>query len=176
MSEPWQTALTEEQRRLFADLTYCPETGLFRWAVNGRGQTKRAGNIAGSAHSGGYVRIKHGGRTYFAHRLAWLFHSGHWPACEIDHINGDRKDNRIANLREASVAQNRRNTKGVPSRRKHSAFKGVTKDSRDKNPKWVAQIYANGKVRVLGRFLSEDEAAKAYQSAAKELHGEFARW
>ncbi|KRG69245.1 hypothetical protein ABB29_12065 [Pseudoxanthomonas dokdonensis] len=152
---------------------YDPETGFFVWATNGRGRTKRVGERAGSAHSNGYIRIKILGQTYFAHRLAWLLSSGDWPAEEIDHINGNRDDNRIDNLREATVQQNRWNTHGIPKRRKHSRFKGVTKEHRSN--RWISQIFHDGKPIRLGSFDTEEQASEAYLSAARRLRGGYAK-
>src|SRR5690606_6907684 len=127
-NEPWREMLTDEQRKLLNALDYDSSTGLFRWKANGRGPAKRAGAIAGSMHSSGYVRIKVDGVTYYAHRIAWLIEHGRWPVEEIDHINRNRADNRICNLREATVAENRRNNCGQPARRR-SRFKGVIREN-----------------------------------------------
>jgi len=103
--------------------------------------------------------------------LAWLFVHGFDPPQQIDHINGIRDDNRIANLRLATVAENSQNV-GKQSNNK-SGFKGVHWHARGK--KFRAQIMANGKSKSLGLFHTAAEAAAAYDIAAAELHGEFAR-
>lgn len=153
-------------------VSYCQDTGEFAWVSNGRGQTRRAGHQAGSINKDGYVRIKIAGRTYLAHRLAWLLTAGLWPAGPIDHINGVRSDNRICNLREATCAQNLCNSVGR-SRRK-SRFKGVSLDKR--RLRWRAVISSAGVFKHLGYFDSEELAHEAYKQAAIEHHGEFARW
>jgi hypothetical protein len=84
--------------RLRERLRYDGGTGVFTRRV-GSGHA-RAGEIAGSVHSTGYVRIGIDGGKYTAHRLAWLYVHGVWPSDQIDHINRNRSDNRIANLRE----------------------------------------------------------------------------
>lgn len=155
-----------------AHVAYCPETGEFTWKVSGRGQTKRAGSKAGRVKPNGYVTVKVGGVEYYAHRLAFLIQTGSFPRGQVDHINGIRSDNRWDNLRSASVSENRRNTVGFPSRRKHSRFKGVTKDKKS----WIAQICVDGVTKRLGVFSSEEDAAEAYRNAAAKYHGEFARW
>src|SRR5690554_2331296 len=99
-------------------LSYDPETGHFHWAVQ-RSRIK-VGMRAGSITDEGYVAIKVMGRSYKAHRLAWLFHYGSPVPEFIDHINGDRSDNRIANLREANRTQNQAN-----SRAKKDKLKGA---------------------------------------------------
>lgn len=92
------------------------------------------------------------------------------PAVHVDHINGDGLDNRRANLRIATIAENNRNQR--PGRRNRSGFKGVY--FRPDRGRWVARIFAEGQVHSLGHYDSAVDAAHAYDAAAKELHGEFA--
>lgn len=94
------------------------------------------------------------------------------PGVEVDHINGDGLDNRRANLRIATRSQNLGNM-SKPSTGKSSQYKGVTWLPNRK--KWAARIRNNGRTRHLGVFLSELDAARAYDLAAKERFGEFAR-
>jgi len=172
--EPWQSMLSREQQKLLnAELRYAPDTGIFTWVRSGRGRWKRAGEVAGSLHSGGYIRIGVLGIDFFAHRLAYLFMTGDWPANEVDHINGVRSDNRWGNLRSATCAENRRNCAGHPSRL-ISQFKGVTSEHRSN--RFKAQITVNGKTFKLGHFDNEVDASAAYQRAATAMHGEFAKW
>ena len=112
------------------------------------------------------------GRRYLAHRLAWFYVYGEWPRKGLDHINRDRLDNRIANLREADHAQNVQN-RGPMSNNK-SGFKGVFFNPRHTQP-WQAQITARGQYFNLGRYATAEEAHEAYKEAAARLHGEFAR-
>jgi hypothetical protein len=147
---------------LQSQLRYEQETGAFFW-ITGR----RAGILAGTKHADGYIQIRIGGMLYMAHILAWFYVYGRWPASGIDHRNLDRADNRIDNLREATNSQNFGNTKKRVNNT--SGYKGVYFDRR--TGKWRAEI-ANVK---LGRFLTKEAAAAAYEDAAKIRFGSFAR-
>lgn len=157
--------------KLKQDLSYDPETGMFHW-TRGGGPARRPSGIAGDINAIGYRRIRLGGDTYVAHRIAWLFHYGELPDddVQIDHINGDRADNRISNLRLATRFENTRN-----SRRRRDNTSGVKGVGWHKSTgKWVAYIRENGKHRHLGLFRSIDEAADTVRRARERLHGEFA--
>lgn len=151
-------------------LEYDPETGVFRWRSVPLRSSRKIGDVAGSFDYKGYVQISMGGRPYRAHRLAWLYTYGHWPAIQIDHINGDRADNRIKNLRLATNSQNN-SAKGI-SQTNTSGYKGVSWNSKQK--KWAAFIGISGKNKNLGSFDKPEEAALAYDRAAIRLFGEFA--
>lgn len=109
------------------------------------------------------------GRTQKAHRVAWTLATGAWPESQIDHINGNRDDNRLSNLREATPAQNSMNRR---TRLGSSRFLGVhwCKSA----SAWRAQIKIDGKNSSLGFFASESDAAHEYDRAARLHHGEFA--
>ena len=158
--------ITVQQLRALLD--YEPATGLFRWRL--RKGTKSAGAIAGKRQSCGYIQITIDRRYYYAHRLAWLHAFGKWPADQIDHINRDRADNRLANLRAASPQLNAANAK--VNRNSLSGHKGVRYSRRDKA--WLARIYINGRAIYLGTHQSIDAAANAYADAAREHFGAFA--
>lgn len=149
-------------------LDYDRETGIFRWLTRRPGQMQ---GVAGSLHKKGYLRIRLLGVQYPSHQLAWFYVYGAWPAVEIDHKDTDRTNNRIANLRLATIAQNQQNS--GKRRDNTSGFKGVTRHK--SSGKWCAQIRANGIYRYLGSFDNPEDAHVAYCVAAKELHGEFAR-
>lgn len=157
--------------RLRERFHYNPSTGYFVRLFSGRGNTGPAGSNAGCKNSMGYFRISIDGVSYLSHRLAWLYVYGEWPKDEIDHINGDQADNRIANLRLASRAQNSQN-KRVP-RHNTSGFKGVSINR--KSGKWVAMIQVASKQMYIGRFNTKEEAHAAYCTAAAKFFGEFAR-
>lgn len=160
--------------RLRSVLSYDPETGLFRWRVKPN-RNIVIGSVAGSRRSAARGRndigIRIDGRQHAAHRLAWLYVHGKWPADQIDHINCDASDNRIANLREATAAQNQANRRiGVANT---SGVKGVCWHKRER--RWYASIKVNGKSKHLGRFKSKKDAAVAYWFASIWFKREFAR-
>lgn len=152
------------QSRLKELLHYDPETGVVTWRATRGGV--RAGTVAGSTNHNGYLQIGVDGRDYLVHRLVWLYVHGDWPKHQIDHINGVRADNRIANLREATNAENNQNLAIRPHNT--SGFMGACWDSERR--KWLAQIRADGKRKYLGRFDTPEVAHAAYLSAKSELH------
>lgn len=146
-------------------IRYNPLTGEF-WRRLPSGKAI-AGARADIAAPDGYRRIKFAGKDYSAHRLAWFFAKGEWPALAIDHRNLDKSDNRLANLRLATISQNGGNT-----RARRNGLKGITVHSCGK---FQASVKKDGKSHYLGLFQTPEEAHAAYQRAAVELHGEFAR-
>lgn len=146
--------------RLRSVLTYEPDSGTFRRGENPAGWMKSDGR---------YRMIRVDGRSYYAHRLAWLYEYGDWPACEIDHVNGNGLDNRICNLRLADRFGNTRNTK---FRSNSTGFPGVSK----RHSKWRSHIKINGKTKFLGAFATPEEAHAAYAAAVAFEHGEFSRF
>jgi hypothetical protein len=158
--------------RLESLLTYSPETGEWRWRVSPNNGCTRAGSIAGHISRFGYRRIRIDGRNYFSAPLACLYMTGRWPVAEMDHIDLDRSNDRWANLREATVSQNKANRRRFKT--SASPLKGTTfYASRNK---WRAQIYRDGQCRFLGHFDTAEEAHAAYRDAALAEHGEFARF
>lgn len=162
-------------------LDYSEATGEFRWKErpvemfkdSGYGveytakawNARYAGKIAGRVHEvNGYRYILFASKRYLAHRLAWLLTSGVWPDCEIDHINGNRDDNRIANLRDVSRRENRRNQ--ALSKRNTSGVVGVHRDGRTGN--WIASITIDGRLKHLGVFAEKVDAIEARQAANKQ--------
>lgn len=145
-------------------LDYDAHTGLFRWAESGNGRV--LGQRAGWIKSDGYIAIALNGRQYLAHRLAWLYVHGKWPAASIDHINGIRSDNRIFNLRDVPQSINNQNFRRA---RKHglSGYLGASKASLRR---WRAQIVVGGVKHYLGLFKSPEEAHVAYVTAKRRLH------
>ncbi len=145
---------------------YEKETGIFRWKISGRGIP--LDKITG--HSDGrYIVLTKGEEKLYAHRVAFVLMDGRWPTSTVDHINGDKLDNRFSNLREATQAQNLRNkaVKGDSLTR----IKGVTKDRRD--GRFYAYIDTNGKRRSLGGFDTPELAEAARKQAEKLYHEGF---
>jgi hypothetical protein len=160
------------QERLREVLDYDSREGLFRWrkAISIRVRGK-IGMPAGSPDRHGYPMIGIDGSRYSAHRLVWFWVYGAWPDGELDHINSDRADYRICNLRLASRSQNCANNR--KPKNNTSGFKGVTWDRANK--KWAAQLQVKGRHQNLGRFARIEDASAAYAQAAKAAFGEFAR-
>ena len=156
MSKRRHEVVTRE--RLMEVLDYNKETGIFTWKkkLSARGAVvKVAGTI-----SYGYNAINIDGVRYFAHRLAWLYVYGEWPKQEIDHIDRNRRNNAISNLRDVSRVVNALN---VGPRNSNAGIKGAT-FCQARN-QWQAQINVSGKNITLGRFNTIDEAAIAYKAA-----------
>jgi hypothetical protein len=175
-----------DPQRLHVFLTYDPKNGKLFWkerdvSLFSDGKNTAAQKMAkwngkhanreaftadnGSGYRGGSLM----GKTPRAHRVIWAMQTGRWPTVYIDHINGDRADNRWCNLREADASENSRNAK-LRSDNK-SGLRGVTLF----RGKWRAEICLYGKSTYLGAFASPEQAAAAYAEASRRLHGEFGR-
>ncbi len=154
-------------------LSYDPQTGILKWKKNAGSYGRiKAGTPAGTLDPSGYIKINLDHIPRYAHRIAWFLHYKNLPSHQIDHINMDRSDNRIANLREATNGQNSRN-RGAQSNNKSTGVKGVTFIERYKL--YVVRIVVDGIVHSRGCFHSLKDAAAEYKRAAKELHGDFHR-
>lgn len=152
------------QERLRELLHYEPETGVF---TNIKARPKiRVGSISGCKNAQGYLIIMCDGKLYLAHRLAWLYVHGSFPEHHIDHINRDRADNRISNIREATPAENRQNAS--LQRNSTSGFSGVSWTKRER--RWRARIVVNSREIGLGYFVDKQSAADAYAEAKKQFH------
>lgn len=146
-------------------LSYDQSAGRFTWLVQKARRTP-VGSVAGAVDGLGYIGIQIDGQRYQAHRLAWLYVHGRWPEGILDHVNGDRADNRIDNLREASTAENRMNS-GI-NRNNTSGHKGVIWCPHNK--KWRARISVGAKRHHLGHFTSREAAAATYEAGFQKLY------
>ena len=150
--------------RLLELLVYNPDTGIFVWRKNRPGCT--AGARAGAYNDNGYLRIQIDGRIYAAHRLAWLYMHGVWPADQLDHRNLCKADNRIANLREVTNSQNQQNTNLRANNT--SGFRGVWFCK--KRGLWEAKIVLHNKRHRLGYYATAEAASRVYEDAAAHFH------
>lgn len=160
--------LTHE--RLKQVLDYNPETGVFTWISRTARRTK-IGEPAG-CRCDGYIRIEIDYKSYWGQRLAWLYVHGRWPSVIIDHINGNRSDNRITNLREATHKQNCQNASRYSSNK--FGFKGVS--LRRETGKFRSCIRIDKRTKHLGEFNTPEEAYDAYCKAAVKYFGDFSRF
>lgn len=148
-------------------IDYDAVAGTFYWRVKMSDKIK-AGYSAGSVNVKGYHKIRIKGKTYAAHRLAWLYVHGKWPVCEIDHKDRNKLNNKIDNLREATKSQNSKN-KDIPTTNK-SGVKGVM---RRPSGKWEAFIWDGGSQHYLGLHACFGRAVQARKSAEIQMFGEF---
>jgi hypothetical protein len=161
-------SLTAEALRELLD--YNPLTGIFIHRKLRPGIY--VGDLCGWRDDLGYIHIRIGvGKLYLAHRLAWLYVHGEWPKSELDHVNGDPSDNRIANLREAEHSQNMWNM--VAPKHNTSGRKGVSWDNSRKQ--WRVTIRFNGTWKQIARVADFNTAVRLREEAEQKYHGEFAR-
>lgn len=153
------TGTSEDYEYVSSLYRYDPDTGFI---YNQRGE-RRGGK------SGGYIMIWLDGRNYYAHRIAWLLTHKRWPSCHIDHVNGDRSDNRLQNLRDATRQQNMQNRRRFNNNK--LGVKGVIKT----HGRYRAQLWRDGRFVLSKTFATIEEAAAAYRHASLEYFGVFAR-
>ena len=154
------------QERLHELFDYDASTGNFIRKTNVTYNAK-IGDVAGCKdHSTGYLRLRIDGKAYYCHRLAWFYVHGSLPAMQIDHINGNRTDNRIENLREASNYENCLNNSLRTNNT--SGYIGVSWSKNMK--KWESYITSNQKRIKLGYFDDPEKAHQAYVEAKQKLH------
>ena len=150
--------------RLREVLHYDPETGVFTRLVRTSNRIK-VGDVAGCSAGDGYVQIRVDGVRYLAHRLAFLWMTGEWPRDMIDHINGVRDDNRFANLRPATRAENMQNQRRAMSN-SQTGLLGVTRVGK----RFMATIQVDGRKIHIGTFDTPEQAHEAYLAAKRRLH------
>ena len=157
---------------VFEKLLYLDSEYNLRWKID-RPHCKKD-SLAGSVNSEGYSQITIQGDNYYCHRIAYmLIHSIDTLSSEIilDHVDGNKANNRPDNLRLANKSTNGMN-RGKQANNS-SGFKGVS-FRKDRN-KWLAKITKDGKAQHLGLFDSKEKAALAYRQAASEIHGDFSK-
>lgn len=152
-------------------IDYNPETGVFTWLkttrpVPGTGGRGKPGNVAGCEIDAGYLIVAFRGIVYMAHRVAWWWMHGEEPP-QIDHINRNRKDNRIVNLRAATAAGNTRNAAGKGAL---TGVKGVVKNGN----RFYGRVHFNYKSHNAGSYGTLEEAQAAVEQLRDRLHKEFA--
>lgn len=152
--------LSTSPERVRAVFEYSPETGVLRYKNPKSYAVHR--DQAGWLDKQGYREVRMDGKRFFAHRVVWAYVYGAWPVHEIDHINGDRSDNRISNLRDVSRWGNQRNM--VQHREGHLA--GTTHRTLNS---WQAKIQVNGVRHHIGSFATEQEAHEAYIRKSQEM-------
>jgi len=155
-----KTNLTVDELKHF--LTYDPTSGEFTRSVQ-VGPFKK-NSVAGTKLNTGYISIRVNGTYFQSHRLAWLYTYGVWPTGYIDHINHNKSDNRICNLRDVSWSENLHNLKSAKVSNK-SRLLGV---SPYKN-RWIAQIQKDKRKLHIGVFDTPEEAHAAYVLKKQEL-------
>lgn len=167
--------MTLSVERLKELVSYDPETGSMTWRVQ-RNTHKPAGAEVGGVWTSTkcgkqYRTVMIDGHSYGVHRLAWLYVHGSFPKGQIDHIDGDGLNNRLANLRPCTHAQNQHNRSAYKTNK--SGFKGVRMAKGGR--RWRAEIKINGKSKHIGQFATVEEAHAAYAKACQTYHGEFGR-
>lgn len=136
-------------------LMYDPLSGVISWRLT-CSSSAPAGSPAGSKDRNGYIRVSLGGRKYLAHRLAWMLAHGDWPHGQIDHINGLRTDNRIANLRDVSASENQQNRHRAQGANR---FPWVSWKRAER--RWRAAFNVAGRTITVGHFDTEKAAFDA---------------
>lgn len=145
-------------------LEYCHETGTLTWKKRVNSKVP-AGRKAGNIMNKGYLHVTVKGKKLLAHRVAWLLYYKKWPSFQIDHINGNRLDNRIKNLRDVSNSENLCNRNKPSGKNPYvgvSSIKGTNL--------WQAHIGFNKMQKNLGRFATPELARDAYLKAKKIYH------
>lgn len=158
-----KTNLTPERLREL--LHYNSDTGVFTWRHQANNNGVPQGAVAGTRHIQGYVHIGIDGTQYLAHRLAWLYVHGVWPANHIDHLDGRRTNNAIANLRDAPQTINMQNLKRARADNT-SGYLGVSRNKK----RWKAEIFTQGKRKHIGTYDTPELAHQAYLQAKRQLH------
>jgi len=158
------------QARLKELLHYDPETGEFTRLVATSNVVKVGDIIGKGAKTNWYKRVGIDGRDYYLHRLAFLYMVGDWPRFDVDHISGNRTDNRWCNLRDVPTQTNLQNVRRASSRSKSGVLGVVHLPHRKR---WVSSVQIDGRQQFLGSFKTAQEAETAYLEAKRKHHAGF---
>lgn len=153
------------QAELKEHLHYDPDTGIFIRLKSLNEMKVKIGDVAGGLNAKGYCLIRVDGIQYKAHRLAWLYVYGKHPDNHIDHIDGDRENNKIINLRDVTSHGNGQNRRSCNSN-STSGYLGVSKNGKG----FTATIKVDYKRTGLGTYATPEEAHEAYLEAKRRLH------
>ena len=148
---------------------YDSNSGSLIWKTPGK--KRIVGKKVGSVALTGYLETSINYSRQLVHRLVWLYHYGTFPKGALDHINHNRLDNRIENLREVTNSQNNYN-QSKRTQKTTSRYRGVSWETR--RGSWKAAINKEGTYYYIGNFKSEEIAAKEYNTKAIELYGIYA--
>lgn len=153
-------------------LKYDPKSGYFFWKIN-KSSRARIGRKTGNKNGNGYIILKVDCYRFQAHQIAWLLVKGKWPKKDIDHIDGNRSNNSISNLREATKQQNAWNMKRKNGEniKNTSGTKGVYFNKARK--KWEVSIGVGRKIYI-GLFSELSDAVLARKKSEKKYHKEYA--
>jgi hypothetical protein len=156
-------------KRLRECLSYDADTGVLRWKTK-PSKNVAAGDIAGCRDHRGYWLVRLDRQLLLGHRVAWALHHGEWPERDLDHINADKSDNRLVNLRLATRTQNIAN---APAYNRNGMPKGCYQLKGRR--RWYSRIRIDGKYKQLGTFATAQEAAEAFEREHRAAHGDFSR-
>lgn len=156
------------QKQLKEYLEYKEDGHLYWIKIHPKTRKTKVGNRYGNLSKRGYIEGQVVGFRYLEHRLIWFYHHGVWPKL-LDHIDGDKTNNKVENLRPCNVQNNAFNRPG--NKGSSSKYKGVSWCEGTKS--WRAMAGISGEVFQIGRFKTEIEAAKEYDKFVKNSHGEY---
>lgn len=163
--------MKEDLKKEYLNSLFEYSDGQLFWKIN-KSFSVNVGDKAGKKNAFGYIQIKIDRKDYYAHRIVWVMHKGDIPkGMFIDHIDNDKSNNRISNLRLATKSQN--NCNKPKNKNNTSGFKGVS--FHKGIGKYVAQIKINNKGKSLGAYDTAEDAALAYQKESAIIHKEFAK-
>lgn len=154
------------QEYLKSIILYEPLTGMFIWRYKEACPSfKRGGRISNCVEKDGYIQIRISGKSFKAHRLAFLYITGEWPKEQVDHINGIRRDNRWCNIRECTPRENMFNMR--------ACVDGKIKGIRKKNKSYEVTLRINGIPTYLGSYKNLEDAVKTIRAAREKYHKDF---